>query len=63
MRSPGSGSLRVENCPDNRTLGHSSSLQVIIIRDESLQGVDIDGIPGEDIVFYGMFALLCADSK
>ena len=26
---------------------------MIIIRDESMQGVDMDGIPGEDITFYG----------
>ena len=29
--------------------------KVYIVRDESLAGVDIDGIPGEDIVLYGNF--------
>ena len=31
--------------------------KVLIIRDESMQGVDMDGIPGEDIVFYGEYTL------
>ena len=27
--------------------------KVKLMRDESMQGVDLDGIPGEDIVFFG----------
>ncbi len=27
--------------------------KVMLIRDESEEGVDLDGIPGDDIVFYG----------
>ena len=32
--------------------------KVIIIRDESMAGVDLDGIPGEDIVFFGELSTL-----
>ena len=32
--------------------------KVKLIRDESQEGIDVDGIPGDDIVFYGSFNII-----